>query len=117
MDYFNPSYNIHTSYFAKYKESNGLAISLYKPKWYNGDHFPILAPTKVILKKYKKDHDVRSYVEAYYRDVLNKLNPHEIVQLINNRVLLCYEAPDKFCHRFVISEWIYVNTGIVVTEI
>jgi len=117
MKYFKSNCNIHTSYFAKYKEPDGLAISLYKPKWYNGDHFSTLAPTKTILKKYKKDYDIKSYVESYYRDVLNKLNPREIVQLINNRVLLCYEAPDKFCHRFIIAKWIYANTGLVITEI
>ena len=44
---------MQTSYFAKYKGSDGVAICLYKPYWFKGEHYPTLAPTKEILEDYK----------------------------------------------------------------
>lgn len=55
------------------------------------------------------------YIEKYYETVLNKLNPYEVQRELlemsgrRNVVLMCYETPDKFCHRHIVSEWFRQN--------
>jgi hypothetical protein len=55
------------------------------------------------------------YKDKYYVSVLKKLKAKDIedklLQLSNGNdvVLLCYEEPDKFCHRHLISEWFNEN--------
>ena len=55
------------------------------------------------------------YIEKYYETVLNKLDPNEVkTELLEmsdrrNVVLMCYEIPDKFCHRHIVSEWFRQN--------
>jgi uncharacterized protein YeaO (DUF488 family) len=114
--------NIYTSYFANLKKLEKanikpIAICLYKPKWYNGISYDILAPTKQILSL--KD-DVFGYTEQYNR-YLGTLNPHKIVEDLNalsqgkDIALLCYEKPSDFCHRHLVSKWLCDN-GYDVSE-
>lgn len=63
-------------------------------------------PTKEILLKYKQDGNEEAYIEAYHRDVLSKLSPAKIAIKYRNKVLLCYERPEDFCHRHLIAEWL-----------
>lgn len=104
---------IQTGYFAKYKGSNGVAICLYPPKWFKGDVYPQLAPTRRLLEWYKssaqdeKAQDI--YRRIYYRDVLNHLNPEAVYRALDGKVLLCYEKSGDFCHRHLVSEWLNAN--------
>lgn len=114
--------NIYTSYFANLKkiaQANimTIAICLYKPKWYNGLSYGVLAPTKQILSL---KEDIISYTEQYNR-YLGTLNPHKIVEDLNalsqgkDIALLCYEKPSDFCHRHLVSKWLCDN-GYEVSE-
>ncbi len=29
---------------------------------------------------------------------------------------MCWEAPDKFCHRHIVSEWLSLSLGVKVEE-
>ena len=55
------------------------------------------------------------YIEKYYETVLNTLDPNkvksELLELSNRRniVLMCFETPDKFCHRHIVSNWFRQN--------
>ena len=31
-------------------------------------------------------------------------------------VLLCWESPEKFCHRHILADYINKNSGVVVEE-
>lgn len=102
---------IYTSYFAKYKGNQGVAICLWLPTWVkNIEHYPALAPTKEILERWNKsnktEEDIRIYSEAYKKEILNKLDVHKVAQELNDKVLLCYERPTDFCHRHLVREWL-----------
>lgn len=104
---------IQTGYFAKFKGDNGVAICLYPPKYFKGETYPSLAPTKRILEWYKStpqdEKSQRIYKKLYYRDVLNHLDVHAVARALDGKVLLCYERPDDFCHRHIVAEWLNAN--------
>ena len=106
-----------TSYFSKYKESNGVSIAIGTPKWFKGETFPELFPSWDLVNYYKRTGDEVGYRERYYEEVLYKLNPTEVYDKLKDKVILCWETSDKFCHRHIVSEWIYEELGIIVNEV
>jgi uncharacterized protein YeaO (DUF488 family) len=105
---------IYTSYFAHYKGENGVAICLWPPKWIKNIIWcPDLAPTKEILEKWQGSPgdlvDELEYIEAYRRDVLSKLDVHEMAKELEGKTLLCYEKTGAFCHRNIVREWLNEN--------
>lgn len=116
---------IYTSYFAKMeklpKDLVPIAICGKSPQWYHGIEYKKLAPKYDFFIKWKDTHDNNFYIENYYRRVLNPLNFQTVVKELTdcgkrNVVLLCYESPEKFCHRHLVSEWLR-NNGIDSYEI
>ena len=72
--------------------------------------------------EWNNTHDNDYYIEHYQKEVLNFLNVNEVIKelygLVRTRynddevpiiVLLCYEKPDEFCHRHLVSEWLTKN--------
>ncbi len=58
-----------------------------------------------------------SYIEKFYDIVLSKLDPQTIFdELGENSVLLCFEKPTEFCHRFLVAGWLEMNLGIEIDE-
>lgn len=110
-----------------------IAISAKVPDWYKGLRYSKLAPTYDILMKYKEYQDEPGYIECFNNMVLKQLNPimvaSELEAWLNlfydiklyltplhesttyHVALICYEAPDKFCHRHLVAEW-FENYGI-----
>jgi hypothetical protein len=44
------------------------------------------------------------FARVYVRDVLSKPGPHKAaMELSPNAILLCWEGPDKSCHRHIIA--------------
>lgn len=115
---------MNTSYFAKSsRHSNAVSIAARAPDWYNGRQYKILAPKWNFFKKYKdendeKYHDQVFYIEQYYREVLDKLNPHQVLRdLGENAVLLCWEKSGDFCHRHLVADWLREKLGVQITEL
>ena len=114
---------IKTSYFAKYKEKDGVGVSiaLSTPFWFKGETYRFLAPTWKILKEYRNsDHtlaDQATYEEKYRKEILSKLDPKLIVQGFDGKVLLCYEKTGEFCHRHIVARWLKETLNIDVIEI
>lgn len=112
---------IYTSYFAQLKKvKNPISIALWKPKWYNGPELLSLAPTKNILNTWKNSNktanDWQKYITSYNNDILAKLDINslleELKQIYPNEnfvTLLCYEKPEDYCHRHIVSEWLIKN--------
>ena len=105
---------IYTSYFAHYKGDNGVAICLWLPSWVtNIEHYPSLAPTQNILGKWKNSAqsklDEKEYIEAYKKEVLDKLDVDKVAKDLDGKVLLCYEKTGAFCHRNIVREWLNEN--------
>ncbi len=110
---------MNTSYFAKSsKHPNAVSIAGKAPEWYTGRQYKKLAPTFRIFSKYKNDGDEEYYTEYFYKEVLDKLDPHKVLQELGpHAILLCYETPDKFCHRKLVAKWLFDKTGTIITEL
>lgn len=110
---------LYTSYFAKSaSHPNAVSIAGKAPGGYHGREYKKLAPPFWLYKKYKEDWDSDFYTEVYIREVLGKLDPQEVLKILGpNAIILCYETPEKFCHRFLVAKWLQEKTGIEITEI
>lgn len=116
---------IYTGYFAmirKMPESiRPIAICIYPPKGYKGLKYTDLAPTAKILKDWKRNGDEDAYIRDFKKEVLDKLNPYEVVSDIKKMCgeddicLVCYEKSQDFCHRHLVSKWLTEN-GIPCEE-
>jgi uncharacterized protein YeaO (DUF488 family) len=112
---------ILTSYFANHrnypKNRRPISISRYSPKWFNGEEAKELAPSAKLLSDYKEELvDDKEYETIYREETLSKLNPKEIAKKYTDAILLCYETPDDFCHRQIVSQWLKEN-GIESEEL
>ena len=124
---------IATGYFAKAKAYHDMGYALVnvalKRPWFLPDglvlHEPYykLAPTEDILKL--KDSP-KEYTERYRIEILRFLSPWDVgidffrigrKENTDKVVMLCYESPEKFCHRHVIAEWMHETMNIEVKEI
>lgn len=108
-----------TSYYARSaNHPNAVSIAGRCPEWYHGREYKKLAPTLAIFKKYKEDGDQNYYIEHYYKEVLNKLDPKKVFEDLGaHAVLLCYETPDKFCHRHLVAQWLRDQLGVDIAEV
>ncbi len=67
----------------------------------------------ISLKQKSRD----DYIAQFYNYVLKPLNPNKVYQeLGDNCVLLCFEKPNEFCHRFLVASWLELTLGIQVNE-
>ena len=117
---------IYTSYFGNLKNLSSncvpIAICGKSPDWYNGLEFKKLAPKYSFFMEWKKNHDNDYYIEHFNKEVLEPLNPNDIIKelllMAHNYknpnyaphiVLLCYEKPTDFCHRHLVAQWLIQN--------
>ena len=121
---------IYTGYFAKlkvYQEANltPIGVAGQSPEYYKEQEFKKLAPKYSFFIDYKNNKiDEKEYTRLYYKLVLNQLNCKEIILKLASMmkpesdgiILLCWETPEKFCHRHLIGDWITENTKIPVSE-
>ena len=108
-----------TSYYAKSGSmSNVVSIAAKAPLWYKGREYKKLAPKYWFFKKYKEDGDEKFYTEQYQKEVLDKLDVQTVFnELGEDAILLCWESPEKFCHRHLVANWLNKNLDIKVTEL
>ncbi len=118
---------INTSNYDNCKTENGISISGDRGKrvGFTGRCLPMLAPKKEFWKvwhdnigKISEEENTKYYMREYYRQVLSKLDPQEVFDLIpDEAILLCYEENDKFCHRFPLSFWFELFLGVRTSEV
>lgn len=106
-----------TSYFAKYKGSDGVNIAIKPAPGFAGPSYPDLYPKWSFLKQYKIDGDEVAYTKAYHDEVLSKLEPEVVWEQLKDRTLLCWERTGSFCHRRVVADWLKRELGVTVLEI
>ena len=93
----------------------------WTPDWYKGKTYKKLAPK---YSWWKEWHDKKLseewYTEKYNETVLNSLEPLTVINAIQtfgkNVVLLCFETPEKFCHRHIVAQWLKEKANIDVQE-
>ncbi len=117
---------IYTSYFAQLKKlpPNVIPISICgkSPDWYTGLQYKKLAPKYSFFMEWKETRDNDYYIEHFQKEVLDCLQPTQVVLELMTMVgnfkgltyspeiaLLCYEKPDDFCHRHLVSNWLNAN--------
>lgn len=117
---------IYTGYYNRLKEYDAaglktVSISKTIPKGlvvYG--KIPELSPDDSILWRYKnKEIDEMEYTSRYL-DQLDWIGIRNILLKIhhfgNDVVLLCWEAPDKFCHRHILADYINNRTKLEIKE-
>ena len=117
---------IYTGYWAKIHdyELNHLTpvgISGRSPDGYVGKTYKKLAPKYSWWREWHdKNLSEKWYTDKYYETVLNVLNPNDVAkqlqQMGTDVVLLCFESPEKFCHRHLVAEWLNAKTNLNVRE-
>ena len=112
---------IYTSYFAKLKSlpENIIPISICgkAPDWYKGLQYKKLAPKYEFFMEWKKNHDNDYYIKCFNEQVLDKLDPVDVILDFSRMIygfnvgeddicLICYEKPEDFCHRHLVAKWL-----------
>lgn len=101
---------IYTSNFSNLKNmdmSKCLSISIGTPLWFDGESYDDLKPTWDIVMGHKNGNiNDEEYTKIYYDTILSKLNPKEIYEKLDNKILLCWCGKNKFCHRHLIENWL-----------
>ena len=112
---------IYTSYFGNLKSlpENIIPISICgkAPDWYKGLQYKKLAPKYDFFMKWKENHDNDYYIEHFQKEVLDILDPSIVVMELKHLcdksmysnidiALICYEKPDDFCHRHLVTQWL-----------
>lgn len=132
---------IYTTYFANLKNlpENIIPVSICgkAPDGYKGLQYKKLAPKYSFFSKWKETGDNQYYIDCYKSQVLDKLSVGQVIDTLSTALpefvmrysasfitlphsefhiaLVCYETPEKFCHRHLVSEWFRQN-GIPCCE-
>ena len=117
----------YTSYFGNIKkilasvpDAGLVSIAGKTPDWFNGKKFNPLMPHYDWWKEWhdKFENSLESkeskewYIDKYNSTVLVDLDPLVVARKLKDLVdwkptfMLCYETPEKFCHRHVVAEWL-----------
>lgn len=112
---------IYTSNFTRCgNDPRAVSIALYPPNWYKGKEYRKLMPPKWLIDEYHKYYDIEMYTEYFYSDILSRLNAcqviHDLYNIGDDVILLCWESASEFCHRFLVSEWLNKQLNITVEE-
>ena len=116
---------LYIGYIAKTEQyiQQGLkpvCIARFSPKWLNVDKWTIFAPSVELLTKFKNGEVDESQYKTLYLSELNRQKSmiDTIVKFANldNVVMVCYEKPNKFCHRIILAEYLKLNYDLDVKE-
>jgi hypothetical protein len=114
---------IYTGYYSNMKKAppeHGLtfySISRGNPSWfpYPLRDIEILKPSWELVDM-AKHHNYEEYLKLYAAQ-LNKVSLRDVKSLlVDEAILLCYETPDKFCHRHIVRNWLN-KQGILCSEL
>lgn len=91
---------------------------------YTGPCYSDLAPKKGFwlvwhdnIGKISPAENAKFYIREFYKQVLSKLDVNKVYEELDNKILLCYEDSDKFCHRQIVAAWFELFLGIEVPEV
>lgn len=91
---------------------------------YKGNCYPLLAPKKSFwqvwhenIGKIPENINNMFYIEQYYIQVLSKLDPIDVYNILDNSLLLCYEDSNEFCHRHIVAAWFELFLEIEIPEV
>ncbi|WP_429806650.1 DUF488 family protein [Ensifer sp. B1-9] len=103
----------NTSQLAGFAKADDLAYFLKKIGGISYTHQPLLAPTDVILKAFKRDNGDWSRYEGQFlalmteRKIESRLSP----EMLDGACLLCSEDTPHHCHRRLVCEYLNDHWG------
>ena len=134
---------IYTTYFGCLRriptDVIPVSIAAKPPKWWDGLEYKKLAPSYGCLMDYKSGGNRDTYINRYYKETLEHLDPYEtvydIIELLPSSTqlsismvncplwenphihvaLVCYEIPEDFCHRHIDRAW-FTKYGVSCEE-
>ena len=112
--------NIQTSNYArKGADPLSIGISATVPKWYNGKRLDCLAPTWQMVEDVIEGRVTIEEYDALYIGLMLKrgLTGQKVIDMLPQECfLLCYESPKDKCHRRLLADWVYTETGFDIPE-
>ena len=117
---------IYTSYYGKLRSLpdtiTPISIAAKKPNNLKIKEYKKLAPKWTFFQEWKKNQDNDFYIQHFYDEVLNNLNPSKVLEELTNLsdgkdiALICYEKSGDFCHRYLVSKWLMEYFDIDIQE-
>lgn len=116
---------IYTGYFAKIKkyEEAGLtpiSIARWTPSWFKGECCLELSPQATLLSDYKSGTVSEAEFEERYTKTLSSMDVLASVEKAaggRDIILCCFEKPDAFCHRHILSRHLRERYNLDVKEL
>ena len=119
----------YTTYFSNVKNLPPnivpISIAAKPPAGWTGLEYKKLAPNWSFFSVWRETQDNDYYIEHFQKEILDELNVLAVVRdlctaallkgTVTDIALVCYESPEKFCHRHLVSEWLN-NNGFVCKE-
>ncbi len=111
-NYFGPSYKKLAPRLVTYRE-------YAKTLSYLEDLKEKITPQEY---QYLKSQNELGYIKSYYETRLKNLNAYYLLEILQEKfgsqiILLCHEPVNEFCHRRLVADYIYLQTGIYIQEI
>jgi len=113
---------LFTSSFSRFRPEWGVpvAVTVGLPGWFE----PVYEVWRTVAPFGLLDLESEAEFRRAYRARLHRLTPKVLAELADLQaayepaalVLLCFEAPGKFCHRRLLAEWVEQRTGLLVPE-
>lgn len=115
---------IYTGYYSKvkeYKKAGLVTVSISRTQPFSVDgKILTLAPEEKILWAHKNGEIDQEEYTRQYLDQLEKRGIRNILLDIHffgeDVVLLCWESPEKFCHRHILADYINKNSKLNIIE-
>lgn len=115
---------ISTSYMANYRKFGNqipICIMRWKPKYFDGIYFPLLAPLSDLLSDCKSNKISFDIFREKMIHQLELLEPKDILnqleQFGSDIVLLCTCKVYKYCHRKIVADWLSRELNIEIKEL
>ena len=118
---------IYTGNFGKLRKLDDsivpIDITLLPPHFAQLHRYTALAPKATTLFNYKSGKSGELEYIADYQKILDKLKPKKVIEELKKLsggkdiVLTCYCGTDKFCHRFIVSEFLSDSLNIDIEEL
>ena len=95
-----------------------------KDALYNGECYLALAPKESFFRIWRNNtgkidqlDNNKYYINEFYHQILEELDPQDIYNQLDNSILLCYEDNNEFCHRHLVAAWLELFLDIKVPEV
>lgn len=120
--------NVYTSNYAKARSLDShkffvVGISRFVPRDFGGYRCLDFAPSSRLLSDYKAGLSESEYTERYIKSLGRPSFVHSVFEQLarlacgRDLVLCCFERPESFCHRHLLSDYVFNHFGYRIEEL